>query len=181
MEGHPFLFSRDFQSSGLYIQNKSFSDALINYDIFNNKIILRYKNRYGALDEIYLNSAYVDSFRMNELTFYHLPVQEVRGRFFHIRAKRDSMHFVSSYRKAIKRDSFSGTGEYYFSDVSESIYFYNGTKLFRIRRLSSLKGIISKESYRNLRKKLDKRINFKDINDEQMLSLLIKISTLGEN
>jgi hypothetical protein len=177
MKGHPYLETPEFHPSILYHKQGTYSGVLINYDIVQDKVILQHRNSYDAIEDINLNNMEVDSFSIGNRIFRHLALDQEDG-FYHTRSTFGSMSFVSRYSKTIRLDSFSGSGEHYFTNVSEALFFFDGTILLRVKGWYSFSEYFTKEDYKRLRKESIRDLNITNISDDQLLEILKVAATI---
>lgn len=67
--GHKFLGDDFFYKGRILLDNKEYSDVMIKYDIYNQKIILKHEFPDGSTHEIIINSLRIKEFEIEGRTF----------------------------------------------------------------------------------------------------------------
>jgi hypothetical protein len=70
--GHQFLFSPDYIMGSITIKGKTFNDISLNYDIFNQQLLLQYTSETGAVSIIEVSVAWLESFYLGDIRFEYL-------------------------------------------------------------------------------------------------------------
>lgn len=180
LEGHPYFLERDYSENLLFLKNRPVSSGLINYDVLNDRVILRKENVYGAVEELLLNNLNLDSFIIANRVFHHLPA-EPAGRFYYTRAAKGKNRFVNRYYKELRMDAFSSSGLHYFSDLKALLFYFDGETLVRVNGWRSLKNYFTKEEYKRLRKSEVKDINLNACSDGKLSEVLNTIAEIEKN
>ncbi|MCP3927527.1 MAG: hypothetical protein GY705_00295 [Bacteroidetes bacterium] len=72
-KGHPYFSTEDWTKGTIYIKDKTFDNADLNYNIEIGKLILKEKIKTGHFIKIQVIYAFVDSFYMGQHLFVKLP------------------------------------------------------------------------------------------------------------
>lgn len=67
--GHPFFFDPGFSPGSVTIKGKTFHNLLLNYDTFNQELLLRYTTATGAMNIIAVSRAWLQGFSLGDANF----------------------------------------------------------------------------------------------------------------
>jgi hypothetical protein len=83
-EGHPFLGEDKFYRGNIIINNISYSDVEIKYDICDQNIILQYPYFTGNKDKIILNEEFIEEFEADGRIFRKYFFPETGSHFYQV-------------------------------------------------------------------------------------------------
>jgi hypothetical protein len=83
-EGHPYFGEDKFYRGYIVINNISYTNVEIKYDICNQKIILQYPHFSGNKDIIILNGEFIEEFEINGRSFRKYTFPGTGPRFYQI-------------------------------------------------------------------------------------------------
>ena len=83
-DGHPFLGDNSFYRGNIIINNKSYKDLEIKYDIYNQEILLQYTYFTGNTDLIILVEKFIDGFELDGRSFRKYNFPETGPRFYQV-------------------------------------------------------------------------------------------------
>lgn len=134
--GDPFLYP-DAQSAHITIQGKAFEQAELRYDIFNQKLVLDYRDIYGAVSSLVLRNEWVESFDFDDQYFVHITGPDGEPEFFQ-QVTDGPIACLYSWSKKYLLNLTSGVQNYYFTDASKdsfllldgAFYPYKNNKTF---------------------------------------------------
>ena len=119
-EGDPFFFSES-QTAVILIHDKEFEGQQLRYDLFNQKLILDFKDIYGASSSLVLRSEWVKSFAFEQQNFIRMEGPEGEPGFFQL-VTDGHIRCVYKWSKDQLLNLNSGVQNYYFSDPSKQPY-----------------------------------------------------------
>ncbi len=67
--GNQFLLSADYLTGEVTIKGKTFEGISLNYDIYNQQLLLQYVNETGAFNIIEISKAWLEKFRLGNMEF----------------------------------------------------------------------------------------------------------------
>jgi hypothetical protein len=171
-KGHAFLDNNEFISGNLVINNKTYADVEIKYDILNQDVILRYKNSFGSMNQIVLQKNFITEFEIDDKQFKKLYFEETGTQFFQVVSSKE-IKCIYFWEKTLTISSSSLKSYYDYSDQRKKTYLvindtlkqYKGKRLF-IR--------LFPEEQKSLIKKYIKKhkINFRDASDKSIKELI---------
>jgi hypothetical protein len=170
--GHPFLHTQTYESGYVVIRNEKFEDILLNYDIYNQELILKYQDLHGADNLIKLSKAWLRSFYLNNNEFVSLETENGQERFFQV-IGRDSLKILYHWEKKMSLSKEVGKSNYHFSEPGKVMYLFRNEVFYRFKNNNSFI-----EYFEPGQKDLIKihlaqyKINVKKASDESMLNLI---------
>jgi hypothetical protein len=177
-EGDPFLFS-EAQLSNIRINEKDFEDQKIKFDIFNQKIVLEYKDLYGGTTSLVLRNEWVESFSMRALLFKNMAGPNGIDGFFQV-IHEGPVSCYFGWKKEYQLNLNSGVQSYYFTEpVKESfLVTEDGYHPFRSNR-SFIKGFDSEQQKAIKLFMRQAKINVKKSPDSEMRHLIQYCNSLS--
>ncbi len=82
-KGHQYLISPDYIAGSVTLRGKCYQDINLNYDIFNQQLLLQYEDEKGVLNIIEVSKAWLKSFRRGNLNFEFLSLEK-EPRFYQV-------------------------------------------------------------------------------------------------
>ena len=130
-QGDPFFFAES-RPAVIRIQDKEFSGQLLRYDIFNQKLILDFKDLYGAMNSLVLRDVWVKSFAFDDKQFVRMKGPAGTNAYFQLVSDG---HLSCVYRWSKDRllNLASGVQSYYFTEPAKISYLVIGERFFAYR------------------------------------------------
>ena len=123
--GDPFFFP-EARKAAITVHEKQFRDQLLRYDIFNQKLILDFKDLYGASSSLVLRNEWVESFAFEHQRFVKLEGPGGIPGFYQM-VWDGPISCVYRWSKKYQLNLTSGEQNYYFTDpVKESFLVVDG-------------------------------------------------------
>ncbi|MCD4711530.1 MAG: hypothetical protein K8R52_11855 [Bacteroidales bacterium] len=123
--GDPFFFT-DSRSAVVTIHEKEFEGQQLRYDVFNQKLVLDYKDLYGATSSLVLRNEWVESFAFERHRFIKMQGPEGESGFFQL-VIDGPIACVYRWSKSYQLNLTSGVQSYYFTEpVKESFLLIDG-------------------------------------------------------
>lgn len=175
--GNQFLLSTDYFTGEVTIRGKTFAGMILNYDIYNQQLLLEYADEKGSFNIIEISKAWLESFNLGNLKFRCLSFEN-DPRFYQVLG--DGPFFIMYYwRKDLKLDATFGAQNFTFTPAMKKKYVLIGDKL---RPYSNKRSLISLFDQRhkpeiNNYMQLNK-IKIKKASNETMNNLINYISNL---
>jgi len=119
-QGDPFFFAEP-RRAVISIHDKEFRDQLLRYDIFNQQLILDFKNVYGANSSLVLRQEWVESFAFENQRFVRLEGPGGKPGYYQL-IWDGPITCVYRWSKDHKLNLTSGVQNYYFTDAAEESY-----------------------------------------------------------
>ena len=113
-KGSPMLFETGFELGTLTVQGNTYKDLALNYDVFNQLLLLKYIDHKGSTTILSVSESRVGGFTIGRSCFemnYQPGSKPVISQFF----KADHITVRYYWRKTLKLDNTFGTQVFVFS------------------------------------------------------------------
>lgn len=118
--GNPFFFENS-RKAVITIHEKEFDDQMLRYDIYNQKLILDYKDLYGASSSLVLRNEWVESFSFDDQRFVKMDGPDGKAGFFQV-VNDGPITCVYRWSKNYQLNLTSGVQSYYFTEPVKEAY-----------------------------------------------------------
>ncbi len=169
---HPYFNTDRYRPGSLLLNGESYDNVTINYDIFDQQLILQYPSNSDQDLQVVLNRALIDHFQIDGLTFRLMSFPETGSLFFQVLSSGDVSCFLL-WKKTLSRSTVSGNTSYKYSKQSREVYLQREGRLYIVRSRSSFTSIYD-EAYRKEIKSFLRRekIRFRNASDEKLGELM---------
>jgi hypothetical protein len=176
-KGHQYLLSPDYDSGSVTLRGKCYRDISLNYDIFNQQLLLRYEDETGPLNIIEVSKSWITGFRMGTMHFEFLSIGE-ESLFYQVLGEGRAQ-ILYHWRKNLDVDGTIGSCGFTFTrTVRDSYVFMNG----QLQPFSTKRSLIKlfdpahKQEIKNYLRK--NKINVKKSSDQVMAEMITFIGNL---
>ena len=119
-QGDPFLFPES-RAAMIKIHDKEFDGQLLRYDIFNQQLILDFKDLFGATNSLVLTEEWVKAFAFENRHFVRMKDSE--GQFSYFQLISDGqLSCVYKWSKGYQLNLNSGVQSYYFTEPNKDAF-----------------------------------------------------------
>jgi len=176
-ERHQYLFSPDFVEGSVTIKGKNYNDVTLNYDIFNQQLLLQFPDKNGPRNRIEVSKARLESFRLGNMNFEYLKLEK-EPRFFQVLGQ-SPVQILYYWRKNLDVNGIIGSYHLTFTRaVRDSFILKDGQlKPFNTKRklITLFDPGIRPEIKSYLRKN---KVNVKKASDRVIEEMLVFIANL---
>lgn len=131
--GHPFLDKKEFGSGSVIFREKSYEELSINYDLFNQQLILS-REFNGVLQMNLLATQFVSGFQLKGRQFIKADFPGGEEAFFQVISETGNISCYYAWYKERREVRDSGNRSIYsFSDQKSKRYLYLGGQLTRYK------------------------------------------------
>ena len=177
--GHPFLNTQNYESGYVVIRDNKFEDILLNYDIYNQELILKYKDIHGAFNFIKLSKAWLRKFCLHDNAFVLIEAEDGQKRFFQV-IGQDGLKVLYQWQKKMSLSMQTGSKNYQFSEPEKIMYLFSDKEFYRFKNNKSFIAYFLPSQQDSVKKYLvQNKINVKKASDEKMLNLITFCSHIG--
>jgi hypothetical protein len=170
--GHPFLNTPSYESGYVIIRDEKFNDILLNYDIYNQELILKYKDLHGAFNFIKLSKAWLRGFYLHGDAFVLIESEDGQKQFFQV-IGQNGLQVLYQWQKKMSLSMQTGSKNYQFSDPEKTMYLYSNKEFYRFKNNKSFIAYFIPSQQDYVKKYLaQNKINVKKASDEKMLKLI---------
>ena len=176
-KGHQYLFSPDYIAGAVTLKGKSYQDITLNYDILNQQLLLKYKDEGGALNIIEVSKAWLESFRLGNMTFKFLDLEQ-DPRFYQVLGE-GPVQILYYWRKNLKLDGTIGSYNFTFSPAIRDSYVFVDGQLKRFRTKRNLIQLFGPEHRPEIKSYLRKnKVKLKNASDQVMVEMITFIGNI---
>lgn len=129
--GDPFFYSEPREAL-IQIHDKEFSGQQLRYDIFGQKLILDYKDLYGAKSSLVLRDEWVKAFSFGDKVFVRMKDMEGKEAYFQL-VSGGHMNCVYRWSKDHLLNLSSAVSGYYFTEARKESFLVIGGKYYAYR------------------------------------------------
>lgn len=171
-KGNQYLEDHQFQSGTLTLRGKTWSGLMLNYDIYNQQLLMTYRNETGADNLIVISDAWLEKFSFNGRTFEILPLQDTGRRIIQIIGS-GPIRIGYLWHRDLKPDSFHGARYYSFSSPKKEMMIISADQMIRYRNNRTFCAALDERKREVVREYLDKRrIRVRRTDDHTMADVM---------
>jgi hypothetical protein len=177
--GNQYLADGQFDTGSVTLRGVRYSDLNLNYDIYNQNLVLKYNNNLGSAGLIVLSDAWLEEFTFKGKSFKLIQTVDTLKRICQVIGTGRSRIFYF-WRKDLNLDNFYGAKNHIFSTPRKEMKIGtdNHFDLFwNNKSFCSLFGPEKKNEIRNYIRKYN--INVKKATDQKMTDLISFCNTLN--
>jgi hypothetical protein len=128
INGHAFFGNNEFMSGSLVLNNKTYLNVSLKYDILNQNIILSYKNSNRGINHIVLQKKLITEFELDDKHFEKLYFPKTDTQFFQVLGNKN-IKCLYLWRKTLEINPQSVQNYYEYSDQSKKTFLLINNKL----------------------------------------------------
>jgi len=169
-QGHQYLLSPEYNSNFIFIKGITYK-ADLNYDIFNQNIVIKYPESNKLISQIQIPKELIDSFFIEEKKFI---IKNFFGniRIYEIVGDND-MYFLTYYYKSKDLDSGFDIKTFNFSKTSKILYLYYKSDFNKYKNSRSFLKILDVDKKKTVKKFIKtNKLKFRNIKTADMERLL---------
>lgn len=151
VRGIPFVY-QEFKEGTLSLEGKAYTDLQLNYDIYNQKVVLKFINNSGAWQHIEIPLFKLDHFSIGEHDFKMISKNDSSFQIYQSIGQMPYMFYVS-HHKNMNLDNASSQYEYRFSkDFTQVFWWKDELNVIELKRNKSLLENLDKKQQQSARK-----------------------------
>jgi len=175
INGNQFLLSPDFVAGDVIIKGKRFENLSLNYDIYNQKLLLRYSDKIGTITIIEISKAWMEGFHLGK-KYFECMNMESGATIFQVLGNGPT-RIVYKWRKNLGVEP--GKENLAFTRALKESFVLSGVNYEPFRNKRSLIAIFNPSHKREIRNYIHKnRIRLKKASDQVMTELINFIGNL---
>lgn len=183
--GHQYLFSVEFVAGDMEIRGKGEEgkrgkgeEYLLNYDIYNQKVLLKFEDESGAVQIIEFPQDWLNSFSLREAQFIIIQYDGQERVFQTLGTGKYQILFY--WRKDLNLSNSTGYATYSFSSPIKTKYVRTGDSIRQFNSKGSFIKIFDPAFKVGINKYMkDKKINLKQASDKELSDFIDFICTLN--
>lgn len=170
--GTPYLENSDFALGTVTVRGVQFTGLTLNYDVYNQQLVLKFKDAIGAVSQIIISDAWLEGFSLGDMAFRVLQTSDTSKRIF--RVTGSGPYYIMEYTsKTVALDNQMGATNYRFSNIKTARYLQTETGLNPFTGNKSYLSLFTSEKQLLIRKYLrENRVRLRKCNDRELLGLI---------
>ena len=169
----------EFDSNGaITLRGVTFTGLVLNYDIFNQQLVLKYINPTGAKSLMAISAAWLEKFELGGCHFETFAKADTIKSIFQVLGNgRDKILF--SFGKELLLDSFKSNSNHYFSETRKGMFILTHGGITGFKNNHGFIAGFSTSKHDSIKKYLRKNnIKVKKASNWQMTELINYCNTL---
>jgi hypothetical protein len=175
--GHQFRFSEEFVRGSIIVRGKIVNDVLINFDVYNQKLLLKFFDETGSEQILEVSEAWLEGFSLHGSDFKYLSF-DGKSKFYQVLGK-GKYQVLYHWRKNLELANAPGTSGHTFTKPVRSQYVMMDEMIRAFRSNGSFIKTFNPALKEKIRDYLhDNDISVKNAPDEKITDLINYISNL---
>lgn len=167
-----------FESGSVTIRGVTFNNLSLNYDIYNQGLILKYKNTLAGTKVVIVSDAWLESFRFRDLDFEVITSQDTMKRIYQVLGTGPN-RILYFWKKDLELDNVQGSPKYTFTSAKKEMYLYTGGSVLKYRNNKIFYSLFDSDKSTVIKEYLRKnKINVKKVTDKTMTELISYCNSL---
>jgi hypothetical protein len=129
-DGNQYFASPLFETGSATVRGVTYAGILINYDVYNQQLILNYENNIGAHNLITLSDAWLENFSFRGFDFELIAFQDSLKKIYQVMGDGQS-RILYYWTKDLVLDSFHGAKNHTFSRPKREMNILTGTQIIK--------------------------------------------------
>jgi hypothetical protein len=179
-QGTQFMLNNFDNSGSVSVRGISYTNLVLNYDVYNQQLILRFKNSAGSNSLLILSEAWLESFDLSGSHFILIPDIDTTKRIYQVLG--DGNEKVLYFRKKdLLLDSFKNGGVHYFSEIKRTMFVSDSGRITGFKNNRSFISTFDQARQEKIKKYMHTfKVNVKDADDQKMTDLINYCSSLNK-
>lgn len=170
--GNQYFTNNQFEIGSITLRGVTYTDLMLNYDIYNQMLILKHKNLSGGTNLIIISDAWLEKFDFNGKKFEVIAIQDTVKRIFQVMGSGPNL-FMYYWKKDLILENFNGGKNHIFSDAKKEMNLFNGIRVKEFRNNKSFYLLFGNKKGITLKRYLrDHKIHVKKASDPVMTELI---------
>ena len=176
-KGNQYLFSREYKIGSVTLKEEAYQDVLLNYDIYNQQLLLKYEDEKGARHILEVSRAWLTDFSIGDKNFEFLDLQQ-EPRFYQVLGE-GPVRILYYWRKGLDLDIMVGSYVYVFSKAVRESFVLKEGQLKSFRSKQSLIRLFEPEHKQKIKSYLRKhKVKVKRAPDKVMAEMITFIGNI---
>ncbi|MFO7827224.1 MAG: hypothetical protein R6V23_01275 [Bacteroidales bacterium] len=178
VKGNQYLINKGFISGNLTINKKTFSGLHLNYDIYNQEILLKFVLNHKTLI-IKLCKEKITEFSLADKTFNLIKEPESNEKTIYQVFGEDKYKVLYHWEKELHLSNISGRTSYVFTKPQKTMYLQFNNQKVRFKNNRHFLSRFNKSNKSEIKKYLKVNgLNIKRISDKDLIVLINFCNTL---
>jgi hypothetical protein len=170
--GNQYLYSKEFVKGEVNIKGLVYKDIAINYDVFNQVLLLKYKTSTGAESIIEVSNAWLAGFNLGNRKFELIRGPDSLIHYYQVIGD-SSARILYSWKKYMKLDNGGSSSHYAFSSPRRDSYIFKDGQFFSYKNKRGFISAFDSSKQAQIKNYIRQhKIRFKKSSDQDMLDLI---------
>ncbi len=180
-EGTQYIDDEFNTHSSVTLRGVKFNAITLNYDVYNQLLVLKYYDNIGSANLIEISPAWLEAFELGDAGFRFMAIHDSAKTIYQVIGSGKSV--VLYYRhKELLVDTRAAVRNRYFSDVTREKYVLSGNRLLKYKNNRGFVKCFSASNKESIKKYLRQhKIKVKKANDAIILELINYCNKLTES
>jgi hypothetical protein len=175
--GYQYLLSPDYVRGSVTLRGKNYTDVALNYDIFNQQLLLKYEDEKGSVNIIEVSKAWLTDFSLGNMNF-ELRRPEHPSRLYQVLGE-GPVRILYYWWKNLGLDAAIGSSGYAFTRAVRDAYVLMDGKLRPFSTNKSLVGLFAPKHRQEIKSYLRKnKVKVKKASDQVMAEMITFIGNI---
>lgn len=171
VNGHPFLMHPDYENGHLKLRQGKFRDLKLNYDIYTQKVLLKFETQNKASRQIEIPLEHLLEFNLQERHFVNLQEEDQSFQIYQVIGGQETKFYIHWYKK-LETVKSSSSFKHEFTEARKTFYLVRKEQLTALSNNKSLRLCFPEEQHADIKKWMKSQgINLKKASDQQILML----------
>lgn len=177
---HPFLHTDQSRPGDLVLGGMSYRGVPINYDLYQQEVILQYISHSGETRHVILNRELVDEFVLDNKLFREVTLEGRDPGYAQV-IREDGLRFYIFYTKKLNETPSMNTTPYHYTRLARHIYLDREGKVAPVRSRGSFLKQFESGFHQSIRQYMrQQHLRFRKISDAALTGLLRFCNQLEE-
>ncbi len=176
--GNQFFLHEAFSVGTLVIRNQEYPGQQLNYDVYNQQLLLRYMTPTGALQIIEVSGGWLTSFSLEGREFRYRNSSESNPGIYQVIGDSGTQIFIH-WEKSLEFRNIAGKAVYSFLGPTNRMFLVKGSLFMPFRNKRSFLRLLDPALQLTVRKYLNsEHVNFRHANDLELKAFILFYNTL---
>ena len=168
---HQYLQSPDYFTGSVTIKEVTFEGITLNYDIYNQQLLLKYMDEKGAFNIIEVSKSWLKEFHLGNKYFIYMDFGN--GKNFYQVLGKNRVKLLYHWFKFLKLDMGTNSGNFTFTPAIKSSYILKDNELRPFRNKRGLIEILGQQHKKEIKRFMRQNgIKLKKASEEEMTELI---------
>ncbi len=174
--GNQFLKNKEYPKGNVWKMGVEFDNVLLNYDVYNQNIVLKFNDTEGAEKLIAISMANLDSFLLDKKLFViNRTITDDYYIFNKVEYKQ--CRFLIHYSKELVLKTKLNDIQYEFTKRISTMHYSDGKKYYLVNNNRGLLRVINQDKKKEVKAFLkSKKYKLQKMSEPELLELLIFIN-----
>jgi hypothetical protein len=170
--GDQFFSGREFSDGTVMVRGLAYSGLKLNYDIYNQQVILKYDSNKGAVNQIIMSDGWLESFTLGGLAFQLINTGTGKKEIYQVIGD-DNIRVLYSWRKKLELSQMHGATNHVFSRQIKTMYLYLNDRMYHYSNNKSFLLLFDQGRRAEIRYYMRRnRVNVRKADDSSIAALL---------